>query len=90
MKTNPNDSVVGLRRYDYKERSLINDPLTKREHFAGIAMQALLSDLDTIRWFEHEIPQKAVMFADQLISELNRAKETPPINLNHDPEDSRS
>lgn len=85
MKTQPHDSISGTTRYDYKGGSYINDPLTKREHFASLAMQGLLSDRDNIHWHGNGVAEEAVKMADALISALNHTNpETSPINLNHD------
>jgi hypothetical protein len=51
--------------------------LTKREYFAAMAMQGLLSNLTEIEGFrEHEIEEFAVMRADALIAELNKENKT--------------
>jgi len=45
--------------------------LTKREHFAGLALQGLCSN----QFFNHkadEAPQLAVLLADALLSELDK------------------
>lgn len=50
--------------------------LTKREHFAAMAMQGILSNLDALRFngFKtEEIAPFAVMQADALLAELARA-----------------
>ena len=57
--------------------------LTKREYFAAMAMQGLISSADTLRLFEerayHDLLDQAnfasrcaVKYADALIEELNR------------------
>lgn len=44
--------------------------LSKREYFAAMAMQGLLSHSD---WTQHQFAaQNAVIFADKLIEELNK------------------
>lgn len=49
--------------------------VTKRELFAAMAMQGLLSDLTTLYangWKAHEVEQFAVMRADALLQELSK------------------
>lgn len=52
--------------------------LTKREHFAAMAMQGLASSIDKVKIDENtlKMPQNiaswAVVFADALIEELNK------------------
>jgi len=48
--------------------------LTKREHFAGLAMQGLLSNPSQIDTTHFEwIAQHAVGYADALLKELNKS-----------------
>lgn len=46
--------------------------LTKREYFAGIALQGLLS---ADKYLLHSVPTKAVQIADDLIKALNESNE---------------
>lgn len=57
--------------------------LTIRQHFAAMAMQALLSDVEVQRWiqedprydgdnFKNVVAVNSVEFADALIAELNK------------------
>ena len=47
--------------------------LTKREHFAGLAMQGLITEYGVQQKYEL-ISEWAVQFADALINELNKEK----------------
>jgi len=89
MKTEPNASIagntsikeaVGNPRY-FKElqRHEVNGGLTKREHFAGLAMQGLLAsiDPDSPDWCPKKqvvdyMVEQSVYMADALIAELNK------------------
>jgi|LakMenE01Jun11ns_1017448.scaffolds.fasta_scaffold8264387_2 hypothetical protein len=62
--TNPNDSATG---FAWSQEQSGTSGLTKREYFAAMAMQGLLSNPNTI--FE---TQYAVIIADALIAELNK------------------
>jgi len=62
--TNPNDSATG---FAWSQEQQGTSGLTKREYFAAMAMQGLLSNPNTI--FE---TQYAVIIADALIAELNK------------------
>ena len=46
--------------------------LTKREYFAGIAMQGLISGNAT---HFSDIPEKSVRFADEMLAELEKTKQ---------------
>lgn len=49
-----------------------NSGLTKREYFAAIALQGLLSNPEeSARTNNQDVARKAVFFADKLIAELN-------------------
>lgn len=50
--------------------SVISKGLSKREYFAGLAMQGLLSS--TRRYSHYEIPAVAINAADKLIKELEK------------------
>lgn len=66
MKTNPNDSV-------YNSEQAPQDGLTKREHFAAIAMQGILSADTGNEWLTAgKVAEKAIGYADALINELNK------------------
>lgn len=75
MKTNPNDSAFTGTEYDGNGVPIqFNKGLTKREYFAVMAMQGIISA-------RHLVPNKgdmeyaasiAVIAADALIAELNK------------------
>lgn len=66
-----------------------NTPLTKREYFAAMAMQGLLSDAKTVEDIEKSIvplQQCAVVIADALIDALNvLTRKTPTIPTQDSP-----
>jgi len=43
--------------------------LTKREHFAGLAMKGLIS---TSRYTSEQVTEQAVKYADELLQELDK------------------
>ena len=70
--TKPNHPIAGPSTY-------VDAGLTKREHFAAIALQGLITshyssetDPDVPEASDREIAQLAVQQADALIDELNR------------------
>jgi hypothetical protein len=67
METKKNESAFPIIAEDY----IIDGGLTKREYFAGLAMQGLLGVID-----DGDTPsvvaKSAVMTADALIDELNK------------------
>jgi hypothetical protein len=48
--------------------------LTKREYFAAMAMQGLLSTEQGYHLHEHKLSEYALSYADSLINELNKEK----------------
>lgn len=69
------DSPIGIRSYDkatengfVKEQSV---GLTKREYFAVMALQGILSNTDSVIYIDSS-PERAVEFADSLIQALNK------------------
>lgn len=86
--TNGNDFIQGstvTRFYGENDREHVseNTPLTKREYFAAMAMQGMLSDAATIADIERSIVplnQIAVIHADALIRALN-ARMCPDCKL---------
>lgn len=82
MKTNPNDSSYpNMPVYDGIHR-LSEHGLTKREYFAAMALQGLLSNsyndgaTQPLSTASHDqIAQMAVSSADALIAELNKPTE---------------
>jgi hypothetical protein len=49
-----------------------SEGLTKREYFAGLAMQGLISGNAT---HFSDIPEKSIMFADEMLAELEKTKQ---------------
>lgn len=71
MSTIPNDPINGIKC-----------GLTKREYFAAMAMQALMSIPEVQNeWSHNGICREAVKHADALIQALNEGKA-----VDHDPE----
>lgn len=76
MSNQPNAVTLAAiaESYAFREGSV---GLTKREYFAGLALQAILS----IPSYQSKGPPsaafEAVCYADALISELSKNKETP-------------
>jgi hypothetical protein len=69
MKTEPNDSATGF-GYASHSSSYSKDGLTKREYFAAMAMQGILSGkLQTNSVF---VADYSVKYADALIKSLNK------------------
>jgi len=61
-------------KYKAIMKTLPNDPasrLTKREHFAALVLQGILSHPR----FTNDVPELAVRIADKLIKELNKEQE---------------
>ena len=67
--TNPNDpAFVGI-----VDNTLQYVPgLTKREYFAGLALNCLQAEYDTVSIDCKSVAKKAVRLADALIAELNK------------------
>jgi len=73
MSTEKNDAAFAKAAFYHPEGG-IDSPqsgLTKREYFAAMAMQGILSHLTT-RVSAEEVARAAVELADQLIIELNK------------------
>ena len=89
MKTNPNDSIHGHHAKLIEtagELELIGAGFTKREHFAGLAMQGFISDNEMIKQVDYMVKKTgikadkilatmAVTQADALITALNEDKD---------------
>jgi len=84
MKTEPNHPSTPIANihgspslFSYVTQSEeMTTGLTKREHFAGLAMQGLLSNdkmIDAVNW--EWIASNSVALADALIAELNRTQD---------------
>ena len=76
MKTNPNDPIAYVDELQAIEGSeeynrFLNYGLTKREYFAAMAMQGLISNSLSGRG-PNGCAQDSVRFADALIEELNK------------------
>lgn len=56
--------------------TIYSNGLTKREYFAAMAMQGILSDHDNqgYTWNYEHVVADAVKIADQLINQLNQTK----------------
>lgn len=62
MKTEPNDTIC----------QAIGEGLTKREHFAGLAMQGYCAYQHAPHCDAVNVAEYAVQLADALIAELNK------------------
>ena len=69
MKTIPN--LAFPQTYECNNSTVAHFGLTKREYFAGLALQAVIS---SNRYGEFEIPYWAVKYADALLLELENKK----------------
>lgn len=69
METIPN--LAFPQTYEYNNSTVTHFGLTKREYFAGLALQAVIS---SNRYGEFEIPYWAVKYADALLLELENKK----------------
>lgn len=56
------------------------DELTKREHFAVVALQGLLANGSRLYDNDSEIVDEAVYLADLLIEKLNANKDNTPLS----------
>ena len=77
MKTNPNDSAFNsnakVEYNDYtKTQYRENTGLTKREYFAGLAMQGILSNFAAKNLKASSVSKEALFHADALIEALNK------------------
>jgi hypothetical protein len=72
METKKNESAFSIITEDY----IINAGLTKREFFAVMAMQGIISNKDGLDIKIERIVESAVDTADALIEELNKTKTT--------------
>lgn len=72
MKTNSNDSVTSY-GFGVKEGRIEKKGLTKREQFAAMAMQGMLSnsDMNLDTSYADNIIEDSIYFADRLIEKLN-------------------
>lgn len=73
MKTDPNQSAYGYGFTTSDGSSHVNENgVSKREYFAGIAMQGLLSSVDIINFESESLVSDAVRISDELINALNK------------------
>ena len=68
MRTNPDEPIQTI---EYNN-NYISNGLTKREYFAAMAMQGLLSDYESESIEDYS--KYAVQLADTLIEELSKTK----------------
>lgn len=74
MKTEADQTINPISMVDEDNHHYIDKRfygLTKREHFAAMAMQGLLSD-SSIKIGMDKICQRSVEYSDALINELNK------------------
>jgi hypothetical protein len=100
MKTNPNEPANPFFKWNevgYGDTITIYDSsgskqflpyesgLTKREYFAAMAMQALLSNAESRKPYLYDIydvvTKAAVIYADNLINDLNKDDENTKAKL---------
>lgn len=72
MSTGPNDSACAAAYANRDGEVCSTDGLTKREHFAAMALQGLMANAmeNMLPWVQ--CPALAVEMADALIAELNK------------------
>jgi hypothetical protein len=82
MKTQANDAAFSRPAFHHEHTGTLHDAqegLTKREYFAAMAMQAIVSNSNSHRLFGvdnmFDIAKGAVNMADALIEELNKQEE---------------
>jgi hypothetical protein len=76
MKTNGNEPAFSKAAYNdpYFGLDASNEGLTKREYFAAIAMQGIITNKDGLDIKIEYIVESAVDAADALIEELSKTK----------------
>lgn len=76
METKPNDFTFPHSLGDITQYQHIDCGLTKREYFAVMALQGILSGVSGVEQLAHVHPaswsETAVQYADTLIAELNK------------------
>lgn len=76
MKTNPNDPATASKVYEESGNDILGEVpvfksgLTKREHFAALALQGIIAAQTP--GIKMQIATDAVIYADELIMALNR------------------
>lgn len=68
QETHPNDSI-------HNSEQGVQDGLTKREYFAAMAMQGMLSNQHGYFLEHNKLSKYALSYADSLINELNKEKQ---------------
>lgn len=71
MKTNPHDAAVKTAAHYNGPDGENNHGLTKKEHFAALALQGLCANMDTDERPLREMAEMACYIADVLIIKLN-------------------
>jgi len=59
-----------LDEYCHGSSEMIGKGLTKREHFAGLALQGLLTGMGKMQYAPREYAESAVIIADAILKEL--------------------
>ena len=67
MKTKADDLAYPI----HDHHGGVHSGLTKREHFAGLAMQGMLGNTEVTRPNEIVIAEVACLIADELIEQIN-------------------
>lgn len=75
MPINPlrgaNNTLYDLSETDYLKRKKVIG-LTKREHFAGLAMQATIAKIDIQDRYTEIVAELSIQMADALLEELEK------------------
>ncbi len=71
METKPNEPINPI---DYSEDNYVTTGLTKREYFAVMVTQGIISNKDGLDIKIERIVESAVDTADALIEELNKKR----------------
>lgn len=76
QQTKGNDPISATQEYHSKNFGVVlaKTGLTKREYFAAMAMQALLSDSNSIALTPHCVAEFSIQMSEILINELNKKK----------------
>lgn len=76
MKTKPNEPIAAFTELDEQGRPYqYYKGLTKREHFAGLAMQGIIANQSCYTLKDNQKAEYAIIMADLLIEELNRTQD---------------
>lgn len=72
--TDPNEPAYPVKVYDGSlQEAIAPRGLTKREYFAAMAMQGMISGSQGLEIAVDEFAERSAMLADALIAELNKA-----------------